>query len=222
MKKVIDKLWGILKGFVQQKNLKLRLPIVIVAVIVMGFCLSWLVMVDWGTDPCTAMNLAISAKLGMTLGNWQALLNVILFIIVIIFGNNDIGFGTLANMFLVGYSCDFFSWVWSKVLPEGFIDPLPVKITVFVIALVLFIIAAAFYMDMKLGTAPYDAISFIIHDRLLPKVPFKFIRMAYDFLVCGIALLFDGKVGIVTIAVALFLGFVIEFLGKQISKLIEF
>ncbi len=222
-KKVGNHLLSILKGFVQQKKLYVRLPICLFAVIMMGFCLSWLIMVDWGTDPCTALNLAIAAKLGLTLGNWQAIINSILFVVVIIFGNNDLGFGTLANMFLVGYSCDFFSWIWSMVLPVDLMSNLAVRIVIFVVALALFIVAAALYMDMKLGTSPYDAISFIIHNKLLKKIPFRFVRMGYDLIVVGAALLFGSKnVGPVTIVIALFLGIVIEFLGKKISKVLDF
>lgn len=232
-KKVGNHLLSILKGFVQQKKLYLRLPICLAAVIVMGFCLSWLILVNWGTDPCTALNLAIAAKLHLTLGNWQAIINSVLFIVVIIFGNNDLGFGTLANMFLVGYSCDFFSWIWSKCLPADFmtmyattVGPVPVepiRIAIFVVALALFIVAAALYMDMKLGTSPYDAISFIIQNKLLKKIPFRFVRMGYDLVVVGLALLFGSQnVGPVTIVIALFLGIVIEFLGKKISKVLDF
>lgn len=111
-----------IQGMYQKKHFARRLISVILAVIVMGFALSWLVLVNFGTDPCTSMNLAISGRLGMSLGNWQALLNCLLFIIVILWGREYIGFGTLANMFLVGYSIDFFSWVWSKVLPDGLFD----------------------------------------------------------------------------------------------------
>lgn len=53
------------------------------------------------------MNLAISDKLGMAIGDWQALMNIVLLIFVIIFGGRNLGFGTLANMFLVGYSLQF-------------------------------------------------------------------------------------------------------------------
>lgn len=97
------------KSLYQKEHFVKRLITVIVAVIVMGFALSWLVLVDMGTDPCTLMNLTISSRLGISLGNWQALFNSILFIIVIWKGREHIGFGTLANMFLVGYSLDFFS-----------------------------------------------------------------------------------------------------------------
>ena len=71
------------KSLYQKEHFVKRLITVIVAVIVMGFALSWLVLVDMGTDPCTLMNLTISSRLGISLGNWQALFNSILFIIVI-------------------------------------------------------------------------------------------------------------------------------------------
>ena len=79
-----------MKSFIQslynKDHFVKRLVLVILAVITMGFALSWLVLVDMGADPCTLMNLTISGKLHMSLGNWQALLNSILFIFVIFFG----------------------------------------------------------------------------------------------------------------------------------------
>ena len=42
--------------------------VMIIAVIVMGMCVSLLVMCDMGTDPCSAMNYGISHKLGMSFG----------------------------------------------------------------------------------------------------------------------------------------------------------
>ena len=100
----------------QKENFAKRLIMVTLAVITMGFALSFLVLVNMGIDPCTSMNLAISAKIGWSLGNWQAFFNIILFLAVIFLGCSNIGFGTIANMFLVGYSLDFFSWIWSIIL----------------------------------------------------------------------------------------------------------
>ena len=100
-----------IQGMYQKKNFGVRLTAVILSVIVMGFALSLLVLVDLGTDPCTSMNLAISEKIGMGIGNWQALLNTIIFVFVILLGRENIGFGTLANMFLVGYTHFFISFI---------------------------------------------------------------------------------------------------------------
>ena len=88
----------------RRKNFVPRLLLVLFAVILMGFCLSWLVLCDMGTDPCTMMNLAISDKLGMAIGDWQALMNIVLLIFVIIFGGRNLGFGTC---FLLVTLCSF-------------------------------------------------------------------------------------------------------------------
>lgn len=173
------------KSLYQKEHFVKRLITVIVAVIVMGFALSWLVLVDMGTDPCTLMNLTISSRLGISLGNWQALFNSILFIIVIWKGREHIGFGTLANMFLVGYSLDFFSWLWRQTGVDTYFASNVVRYAVFLPALIIFIIAAAVYMDVELGTSPYDAIPFII-SKYVPKIPFRIMRIGYDFLVISL------------------------------------
>lgn len=149
----------------------------------------------------------------------QAELNAFLFmlIFVIIFGGRNLGFGTLANMFLVGYSIDFFSWIWAKVLPADLFTSMGVRIAVLIPALVLFILAASFYMDVDMGTAPYDAVSFIISTHL-PNVSFRVIRIVYDFVVTAIAVLLGGKLGIVTVLMVITLGPVIEWLGNIMKQ----
>lgn len=206
-----------LKSFYQKKYFKTRLVAVIAAVIIMGFCLSLLLLVDFGTDPCTLMNNAISTKLGISLGNWQALFNTVLLVIVVIFGCRNLGFGTLANMFLVGYSIDFFSWLWTKTAIADCFESMTVRIVVLVPALALFVIAAAVYMDMDMGTAPYDAIPFIISTKL-EKVPFRVIRIIFDFTVILIGFILGGQVKVVTILMAITLGPVIAWVGKKINE----
>ncbi len=208
------------KSLYQKENFVKRLILVILAVILMGFCLSFLVLADLGTDPCTLMNLAISKKLGMSLGNWQALFNCFLFIFVILFGVDQIGFGTLANMFLVGYSLDFFTWLWVKTGIALYFDSAMVRYITFPFALLFFVFVAAVYMDVELGTSPYDAMPFIISKKLT-KVPFRAIRMGYDFLVIFIGWLFGGKVQIATILMALLLGPVISAIGKKLAPVLN-
>ena len=208
-------------GFFEKKHFLPRLVVTVTAVIIMGFCLSWLLLVDLGTDPCTLMNNSIAKTIGMSLGNWQALLNIILLVIVVMFGGRNLGFGTLANMFLVGYSIDFFSWIWAQIVPAGLFDSWVVKILVLVPALVVFVFAVAVYVDMNMGTAPYDAVPMIIAKRL-PKVPFKVVRIAFDAVVTIIGMLFGGSLGIVTFLMVLALGPVIEGVSKMISKKWDF
>ena len=88
-----------------------------------------------------------------------------------------------------------------------------VRIAVLIPALVLFILAASFYMDVDMGTAPYDAVSFIISTHL-PNVSFRVIRIVYDFVVTAIAVLLGGKLVLMVIT----LGPVIEWLGNIMKQ----
>ena len=142
---------------------------------------------------------------------------VVLLVLVVIFGGRNLGFGTLANMFLIGYFVDFFTWIWNRVLPADFFTALPVRIAVLIPSVILFILAAALYMDVDMGTAPYDAIPIIISGHL-PKVPFKVIRIAFDFSVTMIGFSFGGKIGAMTVIMILALGPVIQWLGDIMKK----
>ena len=192
-----------------------RLVLVLAAVITMGFCLSFLEPCGFGTDPCTCMNLGISRKLGMLLGSWQALLNCILFGFVVAFDRSKIGWGTLANMILVGYSFDFFTWLNGKWLPEGIFEHMPARVIIAVLALFLFVFAVSTYIASDLGTSPYDAMPSIVAQRC-KKLSFRTARIIWDCLVCMIGALAGNMPGVVTVAMAFVLGPVITWMKENV------
>ena len=196
---------------------KKRLVFVVLAVIMMGFCLSFLNCTGFGTDPCTCMNLGISETIGWTLGTWQATLNCIMLVIVFLFARNQIGWGTIANMFLVGYSFDFFSWLWNILLPANFFEGMAVRVLVTVPALVVFVFAAAAYMAVELGTAPYDAIPFLIAEKG-KRIPFRVVRICWDMAACAIGVFLGSTLGVVTVIMALTLGPVITWVKEHIIE----
>lgn len=218
--KIMNKIKAILKGFITPDHLLKRFILVLFGCTMMAFCLSWLNLTNLGTDPYTNMNLAFAERLHMSFGNWQALFNTSLFVIVLIFGSdNNFGFGTLVNMLLIGYEVDFFSSIWAKVLPAGLFDSLMVRWGVMLVGVVVFVFAVAVYMNAGLGTSPYDALPYIINEKLFPKLSFKVIRMAYDFAAILIGVLLNGKLFAITIIMALLLGTVIQYVAKKIEKL---
>lgn len=201
------------------KNILLRVAGVLAGVVLMGFAISWLNPCRFGTDSYTAMNMAISEKLGISFGNWQAGLNVLLFLVVLVCGRRYIGVGTFANMFLVGYSCDFFTWVWNQVLPADFFATFTVRVLVAIPALLLFIFAAAVYMDMDLGTAPYDALSFILHGVIGKRLPFSVLRILYDLCVIVLGYCFGAPFAGVTLAMAFLLGPAVSTVGRWLERM---
>lgn len=194
---------------------KLKLTVLtFFSVIVMGFALSLLNIVDLGTDPFSFMNWSISDALGIGFGNWQVILNVIMFIPVIIFGRKQIGIGTLFNMVLVGYSVEFFSWIWQVVSFDTLISSMTMRLVLMVPSLVIFVASAAIYMSADLGTAPYDALPLIISEKL-PKIPFRLVRFVWDSAAVVIGALVSGSVGIVTILMAIFMGQTVAFVKNK-------
>lgn len=204
---------------IDKKRLVRQIIGMLAGVCLMGFGISWMVPCGFGTDGYTALNLAVSDKLNITFGTWQAIFNCILFVPILIWGRKMIGLGMFANMLFLGYVCDFFGWLWGVILPENLFEPMWVRIAIVIPALLCFVFGAAIYMDMDLGASPYDALPFILHEKV-SKIPFKILRIAYDLLFVFIGYLFGAPFSAVTLAMAFLLGPVIEFVGKKIKPII--
>lgn len=209
-----------LHHYFHQKNIKQRLIIMIIGVFFMGFFLSFLLNVDLGTDPYTFMNFTISGRIHWQFGTWQLVLNLLMFIIVIWKGRHLIGLGTIANMVLIGYVSDFFRWVWSLCIPDSYFTDAPSRYIIFAIALLFFVISAAFYMNSDVGISPYDAIPKMIDERI-PKLPYFIIRIVWDYLAVLIGYLFGGKAGIGVLIMAVALGPVISLVGRIFQPLFQ-
>ena len=153
-------------------NFAKRISFMLPAVLLMGVFVFFFVEVGWGTFPASFMNLHISHVIGLSLGPTEVITYGIMFVFVLIFGAQMIGFGTLANMILIGFVVDFCRWLWSNIGLADFIanGGFAIKLVFFATSLLLFVIVAAIYMNAQMGVAPYDALPAIIGNAL-PKVP---------------------------------------------------
>ncbi len=206
-----------------------RLAFMLPAVLFMGFFVSILLEINWGTDPASFMNFNIAHTIKFSLGTTEVIVYGVMLVIVFFTGANRIGFGTLANMILIGYTVDLCRWIWGKC---GFHDyimtcSLAPKIGIFVVALLLFVVVAAIYMNAQMGVAPYDALPSIISEAL-PKVPYFVIRIIYDFLAMGIGIFVsvftqDGIQGslIGASAMSILIGPAVSLVAKPLSKLLK-
>lgn len=191
----------------------------IIGVLLQGFGLSLLIRLNLGTDPCSCLTQGVINYVPVSFGTAQLMCHLVTFLFVIRFDMSLIGFGTIGNMVFLGYIADFWGWIWDKIVPEGFFVQLPVRWGLLLPALIVFILGASTYMTAGLGTSPYDALPFIIsgHTR---KMSFKVIRMIWDICFMAAGFVLGGDVGIVTVAVAFFLGPVITWVGKKLQRFI--
>lgn len=209
-------------------NFGKRLAFMLPAVILMGVFVSILVEIGWGTDPASFMNLNVADALGWGLGNTEVLLYGIMLIFTFIFGAEMIGFGTLANMILIGYVIDLCRWIWKNIgfaqfLAEG---NFAARVVIFALTLFVFVVVASIYINAQMGVAPYDAIPNIISG-WIPKVPFALIRILFDLAAVGAGVI-AGKLNpngiqgsiVGSVLMSLLLGPVISIVGKPLKKIL--
>ena len=196
-----------------------RLAVLTVSLIVIGVCVAVFKTVGFGTDPCSTFTLGASARTGISFGTCQLAFNLLMFLPVIRLDLSRIGVGTVANMVGVGYMADFTMWLMSPhIPPEGL--SMTVRIVLFAVSMAAFLIAAAFYMVVDLGVAPYDAIPQLIAART-NRLSARAIRMLWDISLLSLGFLLGSTVGLTTLITGFCLGPAIAFVSSRVRGWFE-
>ncbi|WP_040166464.1 YczE/YyaS/YitT family protein [Microbacterium gorillae] len=195
------------------KSTVIRSVYAFVGVILIGLGAAVLKTGDVGLDPYTALNVGIAAKLGWSLGSYQLLSNLVLFIPVLIWGRKYIGPGTIINMVLTGFFIDIFAGLLAPLAPAS--ATLLSKTVFFLVGILIFAFGASAYMSARVGTAPYDAIAPMI----VGKTGWKYgrVRVPQDIIVVILAVLVHGPVGFGTVVTAFFNGPLIQLFSEKIN-----
>ena len=99
-------------NIISQKDGFKRTVIMFMSIILMGFAVSVFSYSGMGVDPFTALNMSISAKLGVSFGLFQMCMNGAVLVLVALTSKHLISLGTVVNMIGVGYVCEFFTSIY--------------------------------------------------------------------------------------------------------------
>ncbi|MTD38907.1 hypothetical protein GIX45_09720 [Erwinia sp. CPCC 100877] len=196
------------------KELVLRSFYALVGVAILAFGAALLRVGQVGLDPYTAANIGIGETLGLSLGVYQLIVNIIILILVFIFGRKYIGIGTIINMVLTGFFIDFYTGLFDTFFTVKM--TIILQVVFLIVGIIIFTFGASFYMSAKLGNAPYDAIAPIIVD--YTKSQYRLVRIAQDIFFVILAFIFGGPVGVGTVINAFFTGPLIDFWNKKVSE----
>lgn len=200
-----------------------RTGVMVLGILFIGLCVSFLRLSRFGVDPFSAMNLGISGFIGWSFGTWQLLVNAIILVVVFFQARSCIGAGTIINMVFVGYIADFICYVANDVVQIQM--NLPLRILALLLAQMMASMGVALYMVADMGIAPYDSVAIIIEKFTHQKIPFHKARILSDVVVI-IGIIFaiaSGEgiwsvVGIGTIINACFNGPLIQFFKTKLEK----
>ncbi len=192
-----------------------RLIAMIISVGLMGLNVTLFSLSGFGADPYSALNLGISAKVGVPFGVFMLLVNIVVLVVAFFLGRHLIGIGTLINMSVIGLTVDFLTPILQGIFPDAWEVHIAFRIALLIAAIIIGSFAASIFFTAALGVGPYDTIAMILTQRT--KIHFRWCRVACDATCAVIALLFGATIGIGTLISAAFLGPLISFFTKKIA-----
>ena len=197
----------------------------ILGILFIGLCVSFLRLSGFGVDPFSAMNLGISGFIGWSFGTWQLLMNAVILVIVFFQARHCIGAGTIINMIFFFFFADFVCWLVQDVVQIEM--SLPLRIIALVLAQLMASMGVALYMVADMGIAPYDSVAIIIEKLTHQKIPFHKARVLSDVVVVIVGIAFASAsgagiwavAGIGTVINACFNGPLIQFFKTKLEKM---
>ena len=204
---------------------KRKLAAVILGNLILGIGVAILRFSQMGNDPFCASTMAISGGLGIGLGTYQLILNVVLFVFQLLWGRSYIGLGTFINLFLLGYIVQFITWVLDTIFGAGIALTLPQQLVIMVVALIILTFGLAMYQVAALGVAPYDFVALGLAERF--PIPYFALRVGTDAICVLVILIAVGigfigwegsHLGIGTVITAFFLGPLVAYFSKLHKK----
>lgn len=192
-----------------------RLAVLAVSLSVIGVCVAVFKTVGFGTDPCSTFVLGVSGRTGISFGTCQLVFNLVMFLPVIRFDLSRIGIGTIGNMVGIGYIADFCMKIMEACTPPGGFS-MAVRVLLFAAGMAGFLTAAAFYMVVDMGVAPYDAIPQLISART-DRLSARAVRMLWDILVLSAGFALGASVGLTTLITGFCLGPAIAFVSGRVE-----
>jgi uncharacterized membrane protein YczE len=179
-------------------NLVRRVPQLFAGLVLYGVSMALMVESGLGLTSWDVFHQGLSRVTGLSLG-WIVILVGIPVLLLWIPLRQRPGFGTLANLVVVGLAVD-----WGlALLPDA--PGLPGRVLYLISGIVLNGVATGLYIGAEFGPGPRDGLMTGIVARF-PKLSLRVVRTVIELTVLGAGFLLGGTVGIGTLAYALAIG----------------
>ncbi|TGE32294.1 hypothetical protein [Desulfosporosinus sp. Sb-LF] len=160
-----------------------------------------------GLSPWDVFHQGMTHLIGITMGQASIAVGSILVILNAVLGER-LGWGTLLNMLFIGIFMDLI--MLNHMIPI-FNDVLP-GVIMMVLGMTVIGVASYFYIGAELGAGPRDGLMIALTKKTGKSV--RFIRNGIESSVLIVGYLLGGLVGVGTLAMALTLGYIIQFVFK--------
>ncbi len=179
-----------------------RIVQLLVGLFLYGIGISFIVRGVIGAAPWDVLTQGIATHVPLSFGTITILTSIVVLLLWIPLRQKP-GVGTVLNALLVGPAAD----VGFLLIPQN--DLLAVRVTYFVVGLLLLSAATGLYIGAKFGPGPRDGLMTGLHRRT--GWPIWSVRTGIEVTVVAIGWALGGNVGIGTVAFALLVGPLCQF-----------
>ena len=166
-----------------------------------------------GVGPWDVLHIALFKQIGLSVGTWSIITGVI------IIGSTSWAlkewpkFATILDMILCGVFIDLFNWL----LPNS--TNIITDFIYFVLGIVILGVGCALYISPKLGEGPRDSLMVLFSK----KFGFSIgnVRLGLEAAVAIIGWIFGGPIGIGTVLIALFTGYIVQYSLPFFERMLE-
>lgn len=184
-----------------------KIPGLLLAFIVCAFGISQMKNLNLGMNPWGTFHIGLSYKTGLEFGTISQLVGFII-ILISLFLKIYPGLGTILNMFFIGLFINIIDKYNLTFVPENYI----LKIIALFGGLIIFSYGIYFYLKFGLGAGPRDGL--MVGLMKITGISVTYIKPSIEITVLFIGFLLGGTVGIGTIIVTFFGGYVLNLIFK--------
>ncbi|MGX6604899.1 membrane protein YczE [Micromonosporaceae bacterium Da 78-11] len=187
----------------KDRRLTRRLVQLFAGLVLYGVSMAFMVESSLGLNPWDAFHQGLSKVTGISFGLVVILLGIPILLLWIPLRQRP-GFGTIANLVVIGFVVDGAL----AVLPAG--GSVPARIAYLLAGIAMNGLATGLYLGSRLGPGPRDGLMTGIVGRF-PRLSIRLVRTVLELTVLGVGFLLGGTVGVGTVAYALAIGPLAQF-----------
>ncbi|MEU4217032.1 hypothetical protein [Actinoplanes sp. NPDC026623] len=166
--------------------------------ILYGISMAFMMESSLGLTSWDVFHQGVSKATGLTFGQVVILAGIPILMLWIPLRQKP-GFGTIANLVLIGLVVD----PALALLAPG--ESMAMRVTYLLVGIALNGVATAMYIGARFGPGPRDGLMTGLVNRF-PRLSIRLVRTSIELLVLGVGLILGGTVGVGTVAYALAIG----------------
>lgn len=165
-----------------------------------------------GVNAWDVLHIALYQNFGLSIGSWIIITGILIVAFTSLMYRRLPKLGTWLNMLLTGIFIDFFNWLLPDTESFGF------QLLYFLLGIFVLGFGTGMYISPNLGSGPRDSLMMWIVEKLGGSI--KMARISIEFIVALIGWILGGPLGIGTIVIAIFSGYIVQFALPKSQKLL--